>query len=374
MKSKEWMPITSGKVIKADDVITIDGADHEIHRLLSMDNDGLCSVLSVTSWIRDHPGCNALRQQFKKPNDALTYFGSWLEDRSELKIGLEAIRSIAEFEDFIQAFEGVPSALMPIYSILAALVKSKINTPIQTCYEIFLHNLYGRTDSRKMRELLLYLSSKYKDATHTEKTLYKTWFNNYLRAAVNYGVIQEVLRDIVLLNQIGHWVPASRIAWPGEGISKKDQLDLEQSSILHESLHSAVPLEVCEGLHVNEVTELPLDYEASAIEIIDLLSLFDQFAPREMLGAIGALLGDFGPIKQWTERMLGRYTIEAIRSQMFEQTSYGYSDAIIQQLGEMRFIAEIVEGKNTELQRSPKTISRPRLKKDLIVCFLEMGV
>ena len=234
LRKTAWLPLREGGLIKPADIIHINGVEEEIHRILKKKSDGICGSLALEEWILNHPGFPALKQQFPRAKEALEMLGLWLSQKAEMKLGLrpDNLDSVEECKEFVEVFKDCPYEIMAAIPLLSALLNHKVPEIAPLCCEQVIPSLADCVEAQNMKQILLFLTARHKEAPLNKKKVFIKWFNSYLRQAVKDNTIKSFLSEILLLNQIGQWHSPSLMAPPSEGISEKDQLDILQAEIL----------------------------------------------------------------------------------------------------------------------------------------------
>lgn len=318
LKQAKWLPLKTNHKIPPKNVIHIEEAAEEIHRLLNQEKDGLCGVLALADWISLHPGLNALKQQFLTKKESLEYLGLWLSGRENMSVGLERIESPEELRELIEIFADCPVDVMALQPFLSNL---ESNTELlQLGFQYFLPNVQEKIVSERIIKILNFLCSSHQESTAENKRKVLKWFNRYLKQAVKYGYNDIVIQEIKLINQREEWLPTSKLTWPSEGIALRHQVNKEQAQILSDQCErpkiSTAP-SIVENPQRSIDGEDLVDLETSSDLLIEYFEKIEGTGiPREMIGAIGAVLGNYGPIKKWADKMLGDQSIDTIRAEM----------------------------------------------------------
>lgn len=347
-----WLPLQNGGVTAPKDIIHIEGAQEEIHRLLHQESEGLSGILAVERWILEHPGLSSLKQLFPRANIALEYLGLWLSEKEDMKIGLENLESSDDLGDFVKIFHDTSHELMPCYRLLKDLTHSSLQNAHQLTFDYLLPHLCGPMTDIRIRTVLNYLSEHHEQFTdNTQKRLYRKWFELYLDASVREGSIGNIIGALRFLNQVGRWIPSSRLTVKSEGISARDQIDDSQMDILSPFIYAKRNEEESSIRVTAEEAETLPGVEESIRVLQKYFSSLEQLVPREMIGAVIALLGDFPDLRDWAEKLLehGKYSIETIRRELFMDCTSD-PNVYLSDLAKMHFIAQVISGGSAQVR------------------------
>lgn len=338
VKESKWLPLKNGQTTTPQNVIHIDEAKEEIHRILNEQNDGLCGILALDDWILTHAGLKALKQQFLNTKESLEYLGLWISDK-DMGVGLKKIGSPEEFQEFVEVFSPCPSNVMPLQTLLSNLASN--DDLMQLSFELFLPSIQDKITADHLGKILNFLCSKHKDSALEGRRKVIKWYNRYLQQALLDGSFKTVITDIELLNQLGHWTSSSKLTLPSQGIAKRHQLSVEQAQILEEYFRPEEPQGT--DKNKNPVREIDTEELLSLKDSSDLLTRYFETientgVPREMIGAVGALLGNYQPLKDWAQRMLGDQSLATIRGEMVPARLRNTA------LNSIRFVVKVIEG------------------------------
>jgi len=75
LKSTKWLPLSLGGSIAPQDVITVEGLEAHLHRLLDPAQDGLAGIRALPEWVSTHSGFPTLRKYFPDIEDAIKLLG-----------------------------------------------------------------------------------------------------------------------------------------------------------------------------------------------------------------------------------------------------------------------------------------------------------
>lgn len=342
----KWLPLQNGQFIRPVDIIHIDRVEEEIHRILDINQHGICSILALQVWLTKHPGFNALKQLFIRPREALQKLAGILMQNPSMTLGITIMDSPDDLKEFVRVFNN-SSEIMPVQPLLSAIIESNIQDPLGTCCQYLVPNLLYVADKERMIKVLNFLSEQHIRSTGENQRNYLKWFNKFLNQVMNNNSLRSILHFIKLQNMGNHWKPASELIWPSEGIAKYHQLNERQAEIMRPMMVQQE--DIVGGQHGNENhTQDDLTLEESAQNIVNYFRRFEQFIPYKPIGALGALLGDFTTIINWAERMLEDEIIATIRLSM-KPTNFNNDEKWIEEVSKYRFLCEIVttEGART---------------------------
>jgi hypothetical protein len=347
VRETAWLPLRNGTSIAPEDVIHIEGAEEEIDRILSQEADGRRSILALDAWIPEHQGIKTLKQAFPKADIALDHLGIILSKKAEMSTGSSCIEGLGDLEEFIVVFSETQPDIMPINRLLKALKANSHLNSLQQVYEHLLRHINGSVESDRMMNVLLHLSAQHEKYTDiAQKRLYRKWFDRYLLISVTEGSIKEIIQELDFLNQAGKWTPSTRLAAPSEGITKREQIDVDQMNILRPLIYpEEINVDLAERGEIDTLNNIP-DVEESFEIIKKYLSRLERNVPREIIGALVAILGNYVPLREWAEMLLGRFSLETVRRAMLADLQ-GNPDAYIDKID---FLAEIVSGNSVEVK------------------------
>jgi len=342
LRKTKWLPLKNGQIIPPHNVFHIEESAEEIHRILDDDAGGMCGVLALSKLVYSHPGFNSLKRYFLSRKGSLEYLGLLLSDKENTSIGLQRIESSEEFDDFVGAFLSCSAEVMSLHPLLLSFKNN--SELLQLSFEYFLPHVQGRVGVDQIERILTFLSSKHKNSTFEIKRKVLVWFNRYFKQAVSDGYTDVLIGKVELLNQLGQWQLTSNLTLPSEGIAKKNLLNIEQAQIL-EDHYQKEKVEISPE-NENLEREIDIEDEMSLAQSSDLLiEYFETFEgdgiPREMIGAVGAVLGNYDPIKNWAKKMLGAQSLETIRTEIMPEIVQ------LKDFDRTRFIVKVIEGKTS---------------------------
>jgi hypothetical protein len=357
LKMVQWIQLFGDALAAPNEIIAVEGADKEIERLFKNKPGACISVRALPDEITVHPGYPALRQQLPRRQEALDMLAKELRLRPGLRLGLSALASPAELEDFLGVFQTCPAEVMPVGDLLQAVcVRPGAKTDekaeaLQSCLETLIPALAGPLPPANYVSVFGHIKQHHQASPHPQRSTAIRVFNRYLGAAVALpSFSDEVLLNIELLNQLKQWRQAGQLIVPTLGVAKAEQVDEEQAAILFRASSAE---DSAAGKDSDEVVPAApwgeVDLEDSARKIRSYFERFEDLVPRELIGALIALFGDETTLLPWAKQLLGAFNVELVRDELVPPAHVVGGRGVRKALPTVRFVCEVIRGESVEL-------------------------
>lgn len=298
-----WLPMRNGDHARPRDVICLPRLHGEVCKIVAQHPGVFSEPSLIAQKVLLHDAYGKLTQCFASPAASLEMIGVLLKKDPHNRIGPVPE---SRFDDWIGATNEISSDEIRCTQFVAAahkyfrqdvyaLLRALTSDPISRQRSFDLLNLF--------REQHVIARSG------TRKRLLLSVFNDYLRIATEEAIGREMLREQLLLNRSGHWVPSTKLAFANDGIADANVVDESIETVLGGNLNAMTQKNLSDSSanlgqafnwdHVDN------ELAATGERLKKYFRVWQDIIPHEQIGGFLALMGDATSVRKLAEQYLG---------------------------------------------------------------------
>jgi hypothetical protein len=350
LKTTKWIPLAGRGSIAPQDVIHIEGLEDDLDRLLDAERDGLAGIKALDDAIRSHAGFATLRNYLPRIDHSLEALALWLGEKPAWHLGLTRTCRLSELQPILQQVEEF--ADLPIAALLVKLQSIRhrgLEEGIDRLIEQYILPAvlksfdYQKGGHERLASLLRRLQGRSD----------RSAFDAYLSQACKDSQIGTILPTVSLVNQQGHWIPASELIWPSMNLSGRAQVCADHAKILAPLLHAedmvqgqftAGDTDRAERGH--QLLQEP-DFDLEAEKLEEFLRPFRRGNTGEnLLAAFVAVLGENQRILALLDELL-HHGIALNREDFLQLLLGAHAAVLVPSLRSGHFLLDLVRGGRT---------------------------